>query len=105
MGYTLKMTYDDEFTLAYPHDDGTYRPIDESLCFSSIAMDVGNPVILDIKAALKAQGIQHEQHYPELGHGQHELSITPTEPLKSQLRRVVESPNRYQMMKSNGSKS
>ncbi len=64
-----------------PDDTGEYRPIDDTLCFSSIAMEVGAPVIADIMDALKAQGISPEQYYPELGHGQHELSIAPTCPL------------------------
>ncbi|KPV42894.1 glutamine synthetase family protein [Alicyclobacillus ferrooxydans] len=79
MGISIMATYEDEFTLARIDDNGQYVPIDEALCFSSIAMDVGNPVILDIMRALKAQGIQPEQYYPELGHGQHELSISPTD--------------------------
>lgn len=79
MGLSIMATYEDEFTLAYPDENGGYRPIDDALCFSSIAMDVGTPVIADIMDALKAQGIQPEQYYPELGHGQHELSISPTD--------------------------
>ncbi|WDL98601.1 glutamine synthetase family protein [Alicyclobacillus sp. ALC3] len=79
MGIGVMSTYEDEFTLAKLDENGQYVPIDEALCFSSIAMDVGNPVILDIMRALKAQGIQPEQYYPELGHGQHELSISPTD--------------------------
>lgn len=79
MGIRVTATYEDEFTLARVADDGRYVPIDETLCFSSIGMEIGNPIILDIMAALKAQGIQPEQYYPELGHGQHELSISPTD--------------------------
>jgi glutamine synthetase len=78
MGIRVIATYEDEFTLARPGENGQYLPIDEALCFSSIAMDLAAPVILDICEALKAQGIQPEQYYPELGHGQHELSISPT---------------------------
>lgn len=81
MGLQVRTTYEDEFTLAQADGEGTYHPMDETLCFSSIAMDAGNPIILDIVSALKAQGIQPEQYYPELGHGQHELSISPTDPL------------------------
>lgn len=79
MGIRIMATYEDEFTLTKVDENGNYAPIDEALCFSSIAMEVGNPVILDIMSALKAQGIQPEQYYPELGHGQHELSISPTD--------------------------
>jgi glutamine synthetase len=79
MGIEVMATYEDEFTLATVKDDGTFVPIDDSLCFSSAGMTAGNAVILDIIGALKAQGIQPEQYYPELGHGQHELSISPTD--------------------------
>ncbi|WP_251548780.1 glutamine synthetase family protein [Neobacillus muris] len=79
MGIEVMATYEDEFTLAVKKEDGTYVPIDDSLCFSTAGMAAGNPVILDIMAALKAQGIQPEQYYPELGHGQHELSISPAD--------------------------
>lgn len=79
MGLFIMSTYEDEFTLATPDGNGGYQPIDEALCFSSIAMQVGTPVIADIMDALQAQGIQPEQYYPELGHGQHELSISPTD--------------------------
>ncbi|MHB1681445.1 MAG: glutamine synthetase family protein [Bacilli bacterium] len=81
LGFNIMATYEDEFTLAYADERGTYKPIDEALCFSSIAMNVGTPVISDIMDALEAQGIQPEQYYPELGHGQHELSISPTDVL------------------------
>lgn len=79
MGIRIMATYEDEFTLARSDASGRYVPIDDALCFSSIAMEIGNPIILDMMTALKAQGIQPEQYYPELGHGQHELSIGPTD--------------------------
>ncbi|WP_141433321.1 glutamine synthetase family protein [Bacillus sp. 03113] len=79
MDIQIMATYENEFTLARLNEEGKYIPIDNSLCFSSIGMASGTPVILDIMSALKAQGIQPEQYYPELGHGQHELSISPTD--------------------------
>jgi glutamine synthetase len=36
------------------------------------------PAIDDIVAAFEAQGLQVEQYYPELGHGQQELSTRHT---------------------------
>ncbi|MCL6452869.1 MAG: glutamine synthetase family protein [Alicyclobacillus sp.] len=81
LGIRVMTTYEDEFTLARTAEDGSYVPIDTSLCFSSIGMEAGNAVAIDIMRALKAQGIEPEQYYPELGHGQHELSIAPTHPL------------------------
>lgn len=79
VGLSVMATYEDEFTLAYESDDGVHIPIDRAVCFSSSAMDIGTPVIADIMEALAAQGIIPEQYYPELGHGQHELSISPTD--------------------------
>src|SRR5262249_41405890 len=56
-------------------ENGTARPVDESLCFSSIGFLSTQNVIDDIIAALEKQGLVVEQYYPELGHGQQELSI------------------------------
>lgn len=78
LGICVIAAYEDEFFLARREENGQYLPFDEALCFSSIAMDLAAPVILDICEALKNQGIKPEQYYPELGHGQHELSISPT---------------------------
>lgn len=72
-------TYEDEFSLARRRDDGTLEPLDDTLCFSAKAMVAAHPVIHDIIDALLAQGIEPEQYYPELGHGQHELSVAPTD--------------------------
>jgi glutamine synthetase len=40
-----------------------------------VGATVSQPVIDDIVEALEVQGMQVEQYYPELGHGQQELSI------------------------------
>lgn len=74
-GFTVRAVFECEFTLATKNADGTYSPIDETLCFSSTGMTLAAKVMDDIVAALEAQGIQVEEYYPELGHGQHELSI------------------------------
>ncbi len=79
LGFRIMSTYEDEFTLARRTEDGHWEPLDDTLCFSSIGMAAGHPVIADIMDALEAQKIYPEQYYPELGHGQHELSISPTD--------------------------
>lgn len=79
-GIRVLAAYEGEFTLAYPDTDG-FRPIDEALCFSSTAMYDAHPVIAEIMDALTSVGIMPEQYYPELGHGQHELSVSPAEAL------------------------
>lgn len=79
MGFRILATYENEFSLARRIDEGVWEPLDDTLCFSARAMVAAHPVIQDIMDALQAQGIEPEQYYPELGHGQHELSIAPTD--------------------------
>src|SRR6185436_2972631 len=74
-GFSVRAAFECEFTLAVRHPDGSFAPLDESLCFSTIGMTTAAPVMDAIVAALDEQGIQVEQYYPELGHGQQELSI------------------------------
>ena len=57
------------------HPDGGFAPLDESLCFSAVGMTTAAPVIDAIVAAFEAQGIQVDQFYPGVGHGQQEMSI------------------------------
>ena len=82
---SLQMVVEFEWTLAekYENPDGTeaFRPVDESLCFSTTGFMVSQEVTNDLVIALKQQGIQPEQFYAELGHGQQELSIRHTDPL------------------------
>jgi glutamine synthetase len=74
-GFTLRAAFEGEFTLAVRNPDGTFAPLDQSLCFSTVGMTTAAAVVDDIVAALEKQAIQVEQYYPELGHGQQELSI------------------------------
>lgn len=74
-GFTVRAAFEGEFTLAVRSPEGVFAPLDQSVCFSTIGMTTAAPVMDDIVAALEAQGIQVEQYYPELGHGQQELSI------------------------------
>ena len=74
-GFGVRAAFEGEFTLAVQNGDGSYAPLDHSLCFSTTGMATAAAVMDDIVANLEAQGIQVEQYYPELGHGQQELSI------------------------------
>ena len=74
-GFTVQAAFECEFTLATHNADGTYAPIDESLCFSSVGMTTAAHVMDAIITAFEAQGIEVDQYYPELGHGQQELPI------------------------------
>lgn len=83
LGILLQMTVEIEWTMATRQPDGSYAPIDEALCFSSSAMTIAHDVILDTVQALEAQNIPVELYYPELGHGQQEMSIHHADPLKA----------------------
>ncbi|GIX49644.1 MAG: glutamine synthetase [Candidatus Tectimicrobiota bacterium] len=82
-GLRLRAAFEPEWTLARRRDDGTVVPIDDSLCFSSVGMTAAQEVVDAIVAALEAQGLEVEQYYPELGHGQQELSIRFADALRA----------------------
>jgi len=73
-GATLEATFENEFSLA-THEDGSYVPIDSSLCFSTIGMAAAQDYADELVRALELQAIHVEQYYTELGHGQQEISI------------------------------
>jgi len=72
-GAMLEASFENEFTLAVPADGG-YRPVDESLCFSTIGMTTAQEYVETLASALDRQDIVLEQYYAELGHGQQEIS-------------------------------
>jgi glutamine synthetase len=82
-GLSLQAAFEAEFSLAKRGDAGDYAPFDSTLCFSSIAMTQAAGFVDDLVAALEAQGMTVEQYYPELAHGQHELSISHSEALRA----------------------
>ncbi|MBI1800291.1 MAG: glutamine synthetase [Chloroflexi bacterium] len=77
MGIRVLATFENEFMLARRRADGSAEPFDESLCFSSVGMANAAGVIDEIVLALEQQGISVEQYYPELGHGQQEMPLSP----------------------------
>ncbi len=81
LGIALQMAVEFEWTMATKQPDGNYVPLDETLCFSTTSMTIAHQVILDIVEALEAQHIPVELYYPELGHGQQEMTIHHTDPL------------------------
>lgn len=81
LGISIQMVVEFEWTLAQKLADGTFTPVDESLCFSSTGMTISHNYVDELVAALEAQNIQVELFYPELGHGQQELSIRHADPL------------------------
>jgi len=74
-GVVIEAAFEPEWTLAVRKEDGSCVPADQSLCFSTVGWESSVEVIDDIVAALEAQGMPVEQFYPELGHGQQELTI------------------------------
>jgi glutamine synthetase len=79
-GFTATAAFEPEFTLgrreASP-DGGPDRlvPNDDSLCYSATGFHLAHDYTLELHHALQAQGMQVENYYPELGHGQQEMSV------------------------------
>lgn len=78
-GYALVAAYEPEFTLGRrePTPDGPDRlvPIDDSRCYSTTGFDLAHDYVVALVRALEEQGLRVQHYYPELGHGQQELSV------------------------------
>ena len=80
-GYALLAAFEPEFTLGLrvpgdgPGEADRLVPVDQSLCFSTSGFGAAHDYVLELVRALQAQGLVVEQYYPELGHGQQELSV------------------------------
>jgi glutamine synthetase len=79
-GYAMSASFEPEFTVGRRTADpggGPDRlvPVDDSLCYSGTGFNLAHDYIIDLVSALRAQGLQVEHYYPELGHGQHEVVI------------------------------
>ncbi len=79
-GYAAVAAFEPEFTLGRREADpagGPDRlvPIDDSLCYSATGFHHAHDFAMELLHALQAQGLQVENYYPELGHGQQEMSI------------------------------
>jgi glutamine synthetase len=85
---TLEVAFENEFSLALATDGG-YAPIDSSLCFSTIGMTASQDYADELAAALEAQGLELEQYYAELGHGQQELSTAHAPALRAADRQLL----------------
>ena len=72
-GRRLEVAFENEFSLA-TQVDGSFVPVDSSLCFSTIGMTASQAYVDALVEALAEQGIELEQYYAELGHGQQEIS-------------------------------
>jgi glutamine synthetase len=80
-GYELLAAFEPELTLGRRQpgdgagDPDRLVPLDESLCFSTTGFGLAHDYAIELVRALQAQGLTVEQYYPELGHGQQELSV------------------------------
>ena len=81
-GLTIQAAFEPEWTLAVKEGD-SFVPCDDSLCFSSVGATTAQGVIDDLVSSLDAQGLHVEQYYPELGHGQQELTIRHADALRA----------------------
>jgi glutamine synthetase len=79
-GYAVHASFEPEFTLGRrePGPDGgpdRLVPVDDSLCYSSTGFALAHDFAIDLLGALQEQGLEVEHYYPELGHGQQEMTI------------------------------
>ena len=87
-GIRFEAAFEPEFFL-FKKENDELVPVDRSNCFSTDGMNRAAPFIDEFIRALSSQGLAVEQYYPELGHGQHELSIAHTEALKAADNHIV----------------
>lgn len=87
-GLTIQAALEPEWYLA-GRDGDRFVPMDDSLCFSSAGAASAQEVIDGVVAAFEVQGLQVEQYYPELGHGQQELSIAHAGALRAADNHVI----------------
>ena len=87
-GYAMQAAFEPEFTVGHretspaaPSIPDRLMPLDDSLCYSATGFHQGHDFAMELVAAMEAQGLEVEHYYPELGHGQHELSIRHTDAL------------------------
>ena len=79
-GFVMSAAFEPEFTVGRREPDpsgGPDRlvPADDSLCYSATGFHQAHDFVMELTSALNAQGLQVEHYYPELGHGQQEISI------------------------------
>jgi glutamine synthetase len=79
-GYAVTAAFEPEFTLGRREADpvgGPDRlvPNDDSLCYSATGFHLAHDYTMDLLGAFTTQGLQPEHYYPELGHGQQEMTV------------------------------
>jgi len=79
-GYAVTAAFEPEFTLGRREPDpagGPDRlvPNDDSLCYSATGFHLAHDYTMDLLGALTTQGLRPQHYYPELGHGQQEMTV------------------------------
>lgn len=81
-GFEMRAAFEPEFSLG-TRDAGQFLPSDDSLCYSSTGFHLAHDYAIDLVDAATSQGLDVEHYYPELGHGQQEISIHHADPLRA----------------------
>src|ERR1700678_3386203 len=89
-GYRAEAAFEPEFSIGHresspggPSIPDRLVPLEDSLCYSSTGFHLANGFTMDLVDGFMAQGLEVEHYYPELGHGQHELSIRHADALRA----------------------
>ena len=89
-GYGIQAAFEPEFTVGHresspagPAIPDRLIPLEDSLCYSSTGFHQAHDFTMDLVRAMEGQGLTVEHYYPELGHGQHELSIRHADALRA----------------------
>ena len=88
LGITFQAAMEPEWYLMVK-DGEEFLPADQSLDNASIGATHARDVIDDVVEALMEQGFGIEQYYPEVGHGQQELSISHADALRAADNHIV----------------
>lgn len=81
--YKFLVGVEPEFYILKKAGKGLLEMFEHHSCFSTHGMQNIHEILLEIIGALREQGIEVEHYYPEYGPGQHELSLSPYEPLSA----------------------
>ena len=81
-GFQIRAAFQPEWSLALRAED-RYIPIDETLGHSTAGMLTAVTVVDEIVEALTVQGMRVEQCYPEMGHGQQEITVRSASALRA----------------------
>src|SRR6516162_1710816 len=88
--FLKQAVFEPEFTIgrceaspAGPSIPDRLIPLDDSLCYSATGFHLAHDLAMELVEALEEQGLVVEHYYPELGHGQHEISIRHADALRA----------------------